>query len=184
MNDAPGPRALNYMQTPTGVRWRSVGLALRDFAAASEGLSAEALAQIARGFLISQSRFGVALPTKTMPGPLLPGATASFSVLPLCRRPGSELPFITIGRLDGNDVSIPDGSVSRLHALVVPMGDALGLFDAQSSNGTVLERRSLTPKLSGAKATPLESGDNIVFGAVRTTYLAADAMLRFVREQV
>jgi two-component system, cell cycle response regulator len=51
------------------------------------------------------------------------------------RYPLGELPM-TIGRGDDNDVRIPDNSVSRRHAQIVPVVEGYQVEDLESTNGT------------------------------------------------
>ena len=63
----------------------------------------------------------------------------------------------TIGR-EGCDVVLPDPEVSRRHALVRDLGDAPGIEDLGSTNGTWLnDRRVDSP-------TALRAGDVVRFG--------------------
>lgn len=58
-------------------------------------------------------------------------------------RPGGEavalFDGLRIGRADDNDVTIPDGRVSRHHARIVADGDDFAIEDLQSSNGTFVD---------------------------------------------
>ena len=76
---------------------------------------------------------------------------------------GSKL---TVGRLGDNDVHLDDGSVSGHHAeLAVRDGGAV-LVDKDSTNGTFLNGEQVTGEV------PLNEGDEIYFGSVRSVFMA------------
>ncbi|MFM8887683.1 MAG: FHA domain-containing protein [Chthoniobacterales bacterium] len=76
---------------------------------------------------------------------------------------GSKL---TVGRLGDNDVHLDDGSVSGHHAeLAVRDGSAV-LVDKDSTNGTFLNGEQVTGEV------PLNEGDEIYFGSVRSVFMA------------
>jgi uncharacterized protein (TIGR02996 family) len=54
---------------------------------------------------------------------------------------------ITIGRVTGNDVVLPHGSVSRRHARIVIKDEKFILVDLRSTNGTSVNGRRLTSPL-------------------------------------
>ena len=64
---------------------------------------------------------------------------------------------VLIGRSEFADVIVPDGFVSKLHALVLVYRDALVLLDLNSANG-------LTVNSTVVRSTILQSGDIIVLG--------------------
>ena len=59
---------------------------------------------------------------------------------------------ITVGRADGNDIVIPDASVSRLHGYFVwdKKRRAWRIFDAESRNGTWLNDVRVAPNVPSA----------------------------------
>ncbi|MFM8683135.1 MAG: FHA domain-containing protein, partial [Chthoniobacterales bacterium] len=76
---------------------------------------------------------------------------------------GSKL---TVGRLGDNDVHLDDGSVSGHHAeLAVREGNAV-LVDMDSTNGTLLNGEQVSGEV------PLNEGDEIYFGSVRSVFMA------------
>jgi pSer/pThr/pTyr-binding forkhead associated (FHA) protein len=67
---------------------------------------------------------------------------------------------LRIGREAGNDLIIPDPTVSRRHARIVPEGSMLVLYDEGSTNGTFVNEQRITRQ-------PLQPGDIVRFGNVR-----------------
>ena len=81
----------------------------------------------------------------------------------------------TIGRADGNDIVVPDGSVSSRHGEILLKGDSIELVDLGSTNGTHVggervERATVAPGgtfklgsvegvLIGEPAAPEASGE-------------------------
>ncbi len=99
-----------------------------------------------------------------------------IGIMPLARTPQSSNPFVCIGRLDGNDVCLPDDTVSKLHAIVrEDQRGVLTLLDARSKNGTWLDG-ALVPARGEGEAELLKSGQTVRFGSVTTTYLDAIAL--------
>lgn len=103
-------------------------------------------------------------------------------VYPLRKRVESELAFVSIGRLAGNDVAIRDETISKFHAYVKP--DAFGSFvllqDGRSRNGTFVDGARVARRGEGEPML-LASGQHVRFGSVSMSYLAADAVLELVR---
>jgi pSer/pThr/pTyr-binding forkhead associated (FHA) protein len=65
----------------------------------------------------------------------------------------------TIGRSSENDVQLPDLRVSRRHAELTQPGEAIELTDLGSSNGTLVNGRTVTH-------VTLKAGDQISLGGV------------------
>ncbi|MEW6455920.1 MAG: adenylate/guanylate cyclase domain-containing protein [Acidobacteriota bacterium] len=63
----------------------------------------------------------------------------------------------SLGRASGNDVVIPDISVSRHHAEIIKEGDTFRIKDLDSKNGTFLNSKKI-------KESIIESGDTIKLG--------------------
>jgi len=62
------------------------------------------------------------------------------------------------------ELLLTDASMSRRHARIVPHDGGLGVIDLNSSNGTMVEGRRLTPY---AEAVPLKAGDSLTLGDVK-----------------
>lgn len=101
-------------------------------------------------------------------------------VHPLARRPSSEHPFVSIGRIDKNDVCIADESVSKFHAYVKESAGSYVLQDARSRNGTTLDG-ALVPGRGLGDPLPLRSGQSMRLGGVDATFLDAKAALELIQ---
>ena len=76
---------------------------------------------------------------------------------------------ISIGRHEENDLVIPfDTQVSRRHATIKVLADALILEDAGSHNGTFVEHRKIE------RATPIETGQLLRMGYTWLTVAEAE----------
>ena len=71
---------------------------------------------------------------------------------------------VTIGRSEDADVLLDDVTVSRLHAMVRRRPDGLYLEDADSLNGTYVNRRRV-------ESHRLADGDELQVGKFKLTYL-------------
>src|SRR5579863_2391718 len=76
-----------------------------------------------------------------------------------------EKPVFRIGRADGNDLTIPEPSVSRSHAVIniEPNGPAV-LSDLSSANGTLVNGATIEVP------TTLASNDKISIGSFRMVF--------------
>ena len=92
------------------------------------------------------------------------GLSTDMLVWPLKRRGAGALisAAIRVGRAPTNEVAIPHGDISKLHARLVPKGDAMTVVDEGSTNGTSLNGR----KLEAHQAEVLTSGDQVVVGGL------------------
>ncbi|HEX2191343.1 MAG TPA: FHA domain-containing protein [Longimicrobiaceae bacterium] len=101
------------------------------------------------------------------------GALAAFGIQngPLA---GQEvpirLPVVRIGRAAGNDVVIPDDSVSATHARLEFGDGAWRITDLESTNGTYVEGVRLAPQVP----TPLSYGASVRFGGVPLHFRAVE----------
>ncbi len=129
-------------------------------------------------------------PTKTLAiegqrktkGPFIP--KGDFWVLPV-RRKGRELTltgFIAVGRNEGNDVVIPDQSISLFHALFRKThDDHMLLRDAGSTNGTFVNDKPVPVQLQG-DPVPVDSGAQVRFGSLKFTFLRVTEFRKLVRD--
>ena len=69
-----------------------------------------------------------------------------------------DRPVLTLGRSSGNDLPIPDRTLSRSHARISVSGEAAVLEDLESRNGTMLNGVRISERV------PLHPGDRIVVG--------------------
>jgi hypothetical protein len=104
--------------------------------------------------------------------------TGSLSTLVFPLR--SAVHIVTVGRASGNDVVIPDPSVSRQHALLKQGEDGVFLMrDAGSSNGTTVNGNSVLARGHGPPSQ-LKPGDDVHLGRVACTFVNAAALRDFV----
>lgn len=103
-------------------------------------------------------------------------------VIPLRRRPENEHAFISIGRLDGNDITIAHASVSKFHAYVKQQERSFALQDARSRNGTTLDGVPV-PARGGGGPVALKDGQHIKLGAVELTCASAARLLDLLRRR-
>lgn len=100
------------------------------------------------------------------------GRQAPLALFSLTAGPrfGEELavprPVATIGRAAGSDLLIDDDSVSAAHARLEFDLGAWRLTDLGSTNGTSVEGVKLAPNVP----TPLQYGNTVRFGGVRTQF--------------
>jgi predicted component of type VI protein secretion system len=74
---------------------------------------------------------------------------------------------ITVGRATSNDVAVPnDPELSRLHAILEPLGDDWCVRDLASSNGTFVNGERIWSE------RPLRHGDEIRVGRTRVIFRA------------
>jgi hypothetical protein len=95
-----------------------------------------------------------------------------MAIHPLLKKQGASFPDrITVGRTSNNDVSIPDHSISRLHAYVKLANQVWVVADAGSKNGSWLRGEVLEAR----RERPIQSREVLRLGEVDLTfYLAAD----------
>jgi hypothetical protein len=96
-------------------------------------------------------------------------AEVALYILPVVRQQGSQLQFVSLGRIEGNDVVFNDITVSKFHAFVREIDGAQLLQDAGSRNGTFVNDVPVPARKAGEPVT-LRSGDEVRFGSVQTTW--------------
>ena len=74
------------------------------------------------------------------------------------RREAFESAEITVGRVQGNDLMLPKGNVSKRHARLLYRDGRFIVTDLNSTNGTYVNRRRIT------QATIVREGDRIYIG--------------------
>lgn len=112
-------------------------------------------------------------------------ALHSVVVFPVKRLATSQFPFVSIGRLDGNDIALGDPTVSKFHAYL--KADESGAFvllqDGRSQNGTFVDGLEVAQRHVGPP-TLLTTGENVRFGSVSLAYLDAQAVMRLAQNAV
>ena len=93
------------------------------------------------------------------------------------RQVGREIllfePMTTIGRIDENDVALPDISVSRHHAQLRLQHDgSFILIDLNSSNGTFHRNQQIN------QPTSVSPGDKVKFGNIECLIISSDEVTR------
>jgi hypothetical protein len=101
-------------------------------------------------------------------------SSVEFELLEVSKAPGNPYPErISIGRARNCDLVMRHPSVSKLHAhFRVRAANKLDLVDLGSQNGTFINGRSLQPNVPEW----VGAGDALLFGAVTTKLVDADAL--------
>ncbi|MBI1945521.1 MAG: FHA domain-containing protein [Deltaproteobacteria bacterium] len=110
----------------------------------------------------------------------VPTGSTTMYVLPVVKRRASTLAFISIGRLDGNDIAIADDSVSKFHAFVKEKDGTFLIQDARSRNGTTVNGEPVAQRGEG-EPTVLASRVSVRFGVVHTSFLSAGDLMELAR---
>src|SRR6187431_3293393 len=74
------------------------------------------------------------------------------------RRLDFDKPEITIGRVQGNDIILPKGNVSKRHSRIVLKDGRFIIVDLKSTNGTYVNGRKITAPLV------IKGGDKVYIG--------------------
>ena len=74
------------------------------------------------------------------------------------RRTEFDKTEVTIGRVQGNDIILPKGNVSKRHSRIVLKDNRFIVVDLKSTNGTYVNGRKITSPLV------VKSGDKIYIG--------------------
>src|SRR5262245_54075679 len=78
------------------------------------------------------------------------------------RRMVFNKPEVTIGRVQGNDIVLPKGNVSKCHARIVLKDGKFIIVDLKSTNGTYVNGRKITSPLVVKDSDKIYIGDFIV----------------------
>src|SRR5216117_3112266 len=73
-----------------------------------------------------------------------------------------DKPEVTIGRVQGNDIVLPKGNVSKRHARIVLKDGKFIIVDLKSTNGTYVNGRKITSPLVVKDSDKIYIGDFIV----------------------
>lgn len=85
---------------------------------------------------------------------------------------------VTVGRIDTNDVSIDDVSVSRFHAFLQEEAGGWVLSDADSKNGTFCDGVRLAPR----QKLPIKDKSKLKFGEVEVTFLGVEGLIAMMEK--
>ena len=72
--------------------------------------------------------------------------------------------MFTVGRVEGNDIVIPESTVSSRHGRFVVRDDVLLFEDLNSRNGSLVERGQLRQVIAPGQPAVLEPGDRLLLG--------------------
>src|SRR5690349_22185144 len=78
------------------------------------------------------------------------------------RRLMFDKPEVTIGRVQGNDIVLPKGNVSKRHARIVLKDGKFIIVDLKSTNGTYVNGRKITSPLVIKETDKIYIGDFIM----------------------
>lgn len=87
----------------------------------------------------------------------------------------STAPYFSIGRVDGNDLIMPDFAISKQHAAIEMKQRAFWISDCGSTNGTALNGNPL-----GRKPVMLHDGDTISFARYEFKLLSPRSLYRWL----
>src|SRR5262245_24132161 len=81
---------------------------------------------------------------------------------------------VTIGRVQGNDVILPKGNVSKRHARIVLKDGKFIIVDLKSTNGTYVNGRKITSPLVVKETDKIYIGD-FILGVEESSVASAPA---------
>jgi hypothetical protein len=102
-----------------------------------------------------------------------PSETLKHAIYPLVKGEyvAGPLNAFTIGRIDGNDMIMPDYAISKQHAILeIKRGD-YRIKDCDSTNGTTVNGRRLDKK-----PVNLQNGDIVGFARYEFSFLSPEAL--------
>src|SRR3954447_22665299 len=88
------------------------------------------------------------------------------------RRMVFNKPEVTIGRVQGNDIVLPKGNVSKRHARIVLKDGKFIIVDLKSTNGTYVNGRKITSPLVVKESDKIYIGD-FILGVEETSAISA-----------
>lgn len=165
--------------------WRSTGIHIAKLAAAGRAMSMEDFVErYGRAFLLIQTsmRATHTLMENTRSGEGVSTGDMVVAAFPLRRPPRSDHPFVTVGRLDGNDVCLNDITVSKFHAFILEENGRFFVQDARSKNGTTVAARPVPARGEGPPVQ-LAVGDVVRFGSVATGFVDAEGVLALATQR-
>jgi len=102
-----------------------------------------------------------------------PSETLKHAIYPLVKGEYSTGPvnLFTIGRVDGNDMIMPDYAISKQHAILEIKRDIYSIRDCESTNGT-----SVNGKRLDKKSVQLKDGDVVGFARYEFAFLSPTSL--------
>lgn len=103
-------------------------------------------------------------------------------IIPARRLQTSQFPFVSIGRLEGNDIALGDPTISKFHAYLKADDDGafVLLQDGRSQNGTYVDGHRVAQRHAGPP-TMLVSRQNVRFGSIALSFLDAASVMRLAQ---
>lgn len=102
-----------------------------------------------------------------------------IDVIPVVKTKKNNEEYITIGRIESQDIFIDDLSISKLHAYLQLVDNKYLITDNNSTNGTVLNGL----KLSANVQNNIKDQDKVLFGNIRYTFFSARSAYMFLKKQ-
>jgi len=108
-----------------------------------------------------------------------PSETLKHAIYPLVKGEYSTgaVNLFTIGRVDGNDMIMPDYAISKQHAILEIKRDTYSLRDCESTNGT-----SVNGKRLDKKSVQLKDGDVVGFARYEFAFLFPESLFDMLSE--
>jgi FHA domain len=107
-------------------------------------------------------------------------ADVSFRLYPILKRRAGTLAFISVGRLEGNDIALADAAVSKLHASIREKDGVFCIQDESSSHGTFVDNHPV-PARDAGPAVKLTPRCSVRFASVNLVFLRASDVLDLAR---
>jgi pSer/pThr/pTyr-binding forkhead associated (FHA) protein len=113
--------------------------------------------------------------------PPAPEVTADVTPIAFAikRKPTSEFPFVSVGRVENNDIYLPDETISKFHAYFKEESGAVVLQDGRSRNGTFVNGEKIAARGEGP-AVVIGDGSVVRFGTVSATFFTAPTFRKYV----
>jgi hypothetical protein len=118
-------------------------------------------------------------PSKSMSSSLSASESLKHAIYPLVKGeyPATPRGSFYIGRINGNDMIMPDYAISKRHAIIDVESGTYTLRDAGSTNGTKINGSRL-----GKKRAMLKDKDVIGFARYEFTFLYPKSLYKMLRE--
>jgi predicted component of type VI protein secretion system len=118
-------------------------------------------------------------PSKSMSSSLSASESLKHAIYPLVKGeyPATPRGSFYIGRINGNDMIMPDYAISKRHAIIDVESGTYTLRDAGSTNGTKINGSQL-----GKKRAMLKDKDVIGFARYEFTFLYPKSLYKMLRE--